>query len=191
MEKDRLLAFSDGVIAIIITIMALELKAPQNVSLTGLYAIIPGLSSYVLSFIYIAIYWNNHHHMFHIVKHVNGSILWANNYLLFWLSLVPFATAFMGNTGFASLPTAIYGCILLMSAMAYFILQGKIIKAQGEESLLKKALGKDRKGKVSASLYVLAIIISIFSPLLANIIYSAVAVIWLVPDKRIENILKN
>lgn len=186
MEKDRLAAFSDGVIAIIITIMVLELKAPHGADFAALLALAPVFLSYVLSFIYVAIYWNNHHHMLHTVTRVKGGILWANMHLLFWLSLIPFATAWMGENHFAAVPTALYGVALLMSAIAYSVLQSTIVCSQGEQSVLKRAIGRDVKGRLSVVLYLLAIGVSFVSPLVANLVYVAVALMWLLPDRRIE-----
>jgi len=191
MRKERLEAFSDGVLAIIITIMVLEIKVPLGDKLFNLKPLIPVFSSYVLSFIYIGIYWNNHHHMMHTVKHVTGIILWANLHLLFWLSLVPFVTGWMGENHFKSLPVALYGIILLMAAVAYFILQTVIIKSHGTDSILARAVGKDFKGKISPILYVIAIGSSWISGWIAGAIYMLVAFIWLVPDKRIEVIFNN
>lgn len=190
MNKTRLEAFSDGVFAIIITIMVLEIKVPHGHNFGDLLALLPIFLSYVLSFIYLGIYWNNHHHMMHTVKHVSGSILWANMHLLFWLSLVPFATAWIGETGFVSAPMVVYGCILLLSAIAYFILQSQIIKQEGEKSLLKKAIGNDIKGKISPIIYLSAIISGKFYPVISGMLYVIVALIWLIPDKRIERTLK-
>jgi len=187
MGKGRLEAFSDGVIAIIITIMVLELKAPHDDSLGALMALIPVFLSYVLSFIYVGIYWNNHHHMLHTCNKITGPILWANLHLLFWLSLFPFATAWMGENHYAAVPSASYGVVLLMAAVAYFTLQQLIIASQGPDSLLKKAVGADFKGKLSLVLYVLAIALSFWSQWLSQGIYILVALIWLVPDPRIEN----
>jgi uncharacterized membrane protein len=189
MEKDRLLAFSDGVVAIIITIMVLELKVPHGASWEDLAGVLPTFLSYVLSFVYVAIYWNNHHHLLYTVNRVDGLILWANTHLLFWLSLVPFATAWMGENHFAKLPTAVYGVALLMPAIAYPLLQKAILRREGQDSTLAKALGRDIKGKISPFLYVTAIALSFVSPLLAGIIYVSVAVMWLIPDRRIERAL--
>lgn len=191
MRKERLEAFSDGVLAIIITIMVLDIKVPLGDKLINLKPLIPVFSSYVLSFIYIGIYWNNHHHMMHTVKHVTGIILWANLHLLFWLSLVPFVTGWMGENHFKSLPVAMYGIILLMAALAYYILQTVIIKSHGTDSILARAVGKDFKGKISPILYVIAIGSSWISGWIAGTIYMLVAFIWLVPDKRIEVIFNN
>jgi uncharacterized membrane protein len=189
MEKDRLLAFSDGVVAIIITIMVLELKVPHGASWDDLAGVLPVFLSYVLSFVYVAIYWNNHHHLLYTVNRVDGLILWANTHLLFWLSLVPFATAWMGENHFAKLPTAVYGVALLMPAIAYLLLQKAIIRREGQDSRLARALGRDIKGKISPFLYVTAIALSFVDPLIAGIIYVSVAVMWLIPDRRIERVL--
>lgn len=186
MTKDRLSAFSDGVIAIIITIMVLELKAPHSPEWASLIKIAPIFLSYVLSFLYIAIYWNNHHHLLHTVRHVNGAILWANTHLLFWLSLVPFATAWMDDNQFAAAPVALYGLVLLMAGLAYYILQLTIIASQGKDGALAKALGRDIKGKLSPVLYLAAIGASLVAPLVSLAIYIGVAVMWLIPDRRIE-----
>jgi len=189
MGKNRLEAFSDGVIAIIITIMVLELKAPHEVELSALKPMLPVFLSYVLSFVYVAIYWNNHHHLLHTVKHVSSAILWANLHLLFWLSLFPIGTAWIGENHIAPLPTALYGCILLMAALAYYILQTAIIAKHGRDSLLASAIGRDWKGKLSLVLYVTAIPLSFAHPWIGNAIYVLVALIWLVPDRRIERVL--
>lgn len=188
MDKGRLEAFSDGVIAIIITIMVLELKVPHDESLDALASLIPVLMSYVLSFVYVGIYWNNHH-MLHASHKVTGAILWANLHLLFWLSLFPFATAWMGENHFAKIPTALYGVILLMAAIAYFLLQQVIIASQGTTSILKKAVGRDWKGKVSIVAYVIAILGAYWSQSLSQVLYVLVALVWLVPDRRIEKVL--
>jgi uncharacterized membrane protein len=190
MPKERLAAFSDGVIAIIITIMVLELKAPHSVEWSALVAVAPAFGSYVLSFIYIGIYWNNHHHLLHTCTRVNGVILWANLHLLFWLSLVPFVTAWLGENHFAAQPTALYGLALLMPAIAYVLLQKAIIAQQGSESQLQRALGSDFKGKISPVLYIVAIALSFVAPWAAQAIYVLVALIWLVPDRRIERVLR-
>lgn len=189
MNKTRLEAFSDGVIAIIITIMVLELKVPHGDNFEALTSLIPVFLSYVLSFIYVGIYWNNHHHMLHTCHKITGSILWANLHLLFWLSLFPFATAWMGENHYAALPSALYGFILFMAAIAYFILQHFIIVSQGVTSLLKKAVGSDIKGKLSTVLYVIAIITSFWAQWLSQGLFILVALIWLVPDRRIEKVL--
>lgn len=186
MKKGRLEAFSDGVLAIIITIMVLEIKVPHGDKFTDLIALIPVFLSYVLSFIYLGIYWNNHHHLLHTVTQVSGNILWANLHLLFWLSLVPFVTGWMGENHFSARPMALYGFILLMAATAYYILQSQILKIDGKDSILAKAIGKDIKGKISPILYVLGILSSWFSSWLAGVFYVLVALIWLIPDKRIE-----
>jgi uncharacterized membrane protein len=191
MRKERLEAFSDGVLAIIITIMVLEIKVPLGDKLSDLKPLIPVFSSYVLSFIYIGIYWNNHHHMMHTVKRVTGKILWANLNLLFCLSLVPFVTGWMGENHFKSLPVALYGFILLSAAIAYYILQTVIIKSHGTDSILARAVGNDLKGKISPILYVIAIGSSWISGWISGAIYMLVALIWLVPDRRIEVILES
>lgn len=190
MNSSRLEAFSDGVLAIIITIMVLEMEVPEESSLEALLHLLPVFLSYVLSFIYVGIYWNNHHHMMHLVTRVNGGILWANLHLLFWLSLIPFATGWLGENQFAELPLALYGFVLLMAAIAYFILQNRILAIQGKESRLARALGKDLKGKASPILYILAIVASFFYPWIAGSLYVLVALMWLIPDKRIEIIFK-
>jgi uncharacterized membrane protein len=189
MGKDRLAAFSDGVIAIIITIMVLELKVPHGASWSTLAGVLPNFISYVLSFIYLAIYWNNHHHLLHTVTRVDGAILWANSHLLFWLSLIPAATAWMGENLLAPLPTAVYGAVLLMPAIAYYLLQKAIVRKQGAHSVLATALGSDMKGKLSPVLYIAGIALAFITPWLSILIYVLVAVMWLIPDRRIENIL--
>jgi uncharacterized membrane protein len=189
MEKNRLEAFSDGVIAIIITIMVLELKVPHTPGLAELKPLLPVLLSYVLSFIYVGIYWNNHHHLFHSTQKVTGGILWANLHLLFWLSLFPFTTGWMGENHLASTPTAVYGFVLLMAAIAYYILQRTIINQQGRNSLLAAAIGKDWKGKISPLGYLAAIPLAFVNPWLASSLYILVALMWLVPDRRIERVL--
>ncbi len=189
MNKNRLEAFSDGVLAIIITIMVLEMKVPQGGNLNALRPLLPVFMSYVLSFVYIGIYWNNHHHMLHACKNVTGTILWANLNLLFWLSLLPFVTGWMGENHFEPLPSALYGLILLTTAMAYLALQTVIIRAQGKGSLLKKAIGGDWKGKLSSVLYVVGMATALKSSMIAQMIYVFVALLWLVPDKRIERVL--
>lgn len=191
MNKTRLEAFSDGVLAIIITIMVLELKAPHGDQLASLFELLPVFLSYVLSFVYVGIYWNNHHHMLHAARQVNGAILWANLHLLFWLSLIPFATAWMGENHFSGAPTAAYGVVLLMSALAYYILQRAIVAAQGPQSVLGVALGKDFKGKISPVLYVAGVAVACVAPYIAQSLYVAVALMWLVPDKRIERALRH
>ena len=189
MNTTRLEAFSDGVLAIVITIMVLEIKVPHTSDPQALLPLIPVLLSYVLSFVYIGIYWNNHHHLLHTVSRVNGSILWANLYLLFWLSLTPFATGWMGQNIFAPAPTAFYGVILLMAGVGYFLLQERIIAAQGPDSLLRRAIGNDRKGKASLLLYGVGIVSTLWSSAIAQVIYALVALIWLIPDRRIERVL--
>ena len=190
MGKDRLAAFSDGVIAIIITIMVLELKVPHGTGWAALMSVLPHFVSYVLSFIYLAIYWNNHHHLLHTVTRVDGLILWANCSLLFWLSLIPVATAWMGENFLASVPTAVYGVILLMPAIAYLLLQKAIMRKQGAHSVLATALGADFKGKISPVLYAAAIALAFVAPWASILIYVLVAVMWLIPDRRIENVLR-
>jgi uncharacterized membrane protein len=189
MGTGRLEAFSDGVLAIIITIMVLELRVPHETTLDALRPLLPVLLSYVLSFVYLGIYWNNHHHMLHATRQVTGAILWANLHLLFWLSLVPFVTAWMGENHFASTPTALYGVVLLMAAIAYTILQRQILRAEGPGSVLARAIGRDTKGKVSPLLYALAIGSAFARPEIAEGIYVLVALMWLIPDRRIERVL--
>ncbi|MCC6864927.1 MAG: DUF1211 domain-containing protein [Ignavibacteria bacterium] len=189
MTKSRLEAFSDGVLAIIITIMVLELKIPHGTELSDLIPVYPYFLSYVLSFIYVGIYWNNHHHMLHTVNKVSGGILWANMHLLFWLSLVPFTTGWMAENHFAPLTLTLYGVDLLMAAIAYFILQKRILTIHGEGSLLKKAIGNDIKGKISPVLYIAAIILSFFNQWASGAIYVLTALIWLIPDRRIEKVI--
>lgn len=186
MTKSRLEAFSDGVIAIIITIMVLELKVPHEDSIQSLEPLIPVFISYILSFIYVAIYWNNHHHMMQAVDSVNGRILWANTHLLFWLSMVPFSTSWLGENSFSQWPAVIYGFVLFMNAVAYTILAKSLVSHHGKESILAKALGKDGKGKLSLVLYASAIFLAFVNPWFSFAIYILVAIIWLVPDKRIE-----
>jgi len=189
MEKNRMEAFSDGVLAIIITIMVLEMKVPRGTDLPALKPVLPVFLSYVLSYVYVGIYWNNHHHMLHATKRVSGGILWANLHLLFWLSLFPFATGWMGQNHLSSIPTAAYGCVLLMAAISYWILQRAIIRHQGTASVLASAIGADWKGKLSPALYAAAIPLALVTPWLANAIFVLVALIWLIPDKRIERVL--
>jgi uncharacterized membrane protein len=189
MGSGRLEAFSDGVLAIIITIMVLELKAPHGAGLADLRPLIPVFLSYVLSFVFIGIYWSNHHHLLHAVSQVNGRVLWANLHLLFWLSLIPFATGWMGENHFAAWPVALYGGVLLSAAVAYFILTRLLISYHGRDSALAKALGKDIKGKASLLFYTAAIPLSFVSPWLACALYVLVVIIWLIPDRRIERAL--
>ncbi len=189
MSKGRLEAFSDAVIAIIITIMVLELKVPHGVDWHALLPLLPKFLSYVLSFVFLGIYWNNHHHLFQTVKHVNGRTLWANMNLLFWLSLTPFVTGWMGENNFASFPVALYGIVLLCAAISYYILTLTLISQHGKDSTIAAALGKDYKGKISIIIYVAAILISFINSLISGGLYVLVAIIWLVPDKRIEKIL--
>ena len=196
MEKNRLEAFSDGVLAIIITIMVLELKVPavaatasHPAELADLKPVLPVLLSYVLSFIYVGIYWNNHHHMFHSTQHVTGGILWANLHLLFWLSLFPFVTGWMGENHFTTAPTAIYGAVLLLAAIAYYLLQSIIVAQHGRDSKLAESLGRDLKGKFSPVLYAAAIALAFLRPWISCAIYLGVALIWLIPDRRIERAL--
>jgi uncharacterized membrane protein len=190
MGKDRLAAFSDGVIAIIITIMVLELKVPHGAGWTALISVLPHFVSYVLSFIYLAIYWNNHHHLLHTVTRVDGLILWTNSFLLFCLSLIPVATAWMGENFLAPVPTAVYGVILLMPAVAYYLLQKAIMRKQGAHSVLATALGSDLKGKISPLLYIAAITLAFVASWVSILIYVLVAAMWLIPDRRIENALR-
>ena len=190
MNTGRLEAFSDGVLAIIITIMILEIKVPHQAEISALAGLIPVFLSYVLSFIYIGIYWNNHHHMMHATHIVTGDVLWANLHLLFWLSLVPFATGWIGENHFAKIPMAVYGCILLMAALAYTLLQNRIIKNEGKNSILAKAVGQDWKGKASLFLYCSAIVSCMISSWIAGSLYILVALIWLIPDPRIEKRIK-
>ncbi|HEX3185565.1 MAG TPA: TMEM175 family protein [Pyrinomonadaceae bacterium] len=191
MGKNRLEAFSDGVIAIIITIMVLELKAPHGEGIQTLLPLIPIFLSYVLSFVYLGIYWNNHHHLLNAVKTVTGSMLWANLHLLFWLSLIPFATGWMGENHFAPAPSALYGFVLLMAGVAYLILQRLIIAAQGPDSIVKKAIGNDWKGKLSAVLYAVAILFAFWWDWISLALYVVVALLWLIPDRRIEHVLRS
>jgi uncharacterized membrane protein len=190
MGKTRLEAFSDGVLAIIITIMVLEMKVPHGESFSDLLPLLPVFLSYVLSFVYVGIYWNNHHHMIHAASKVSGRVLWANLHLLFWLSLFPFATGWMGENRFAPLPTALYGVVLLMAASAYWLLERTIIAADGPDSVLKKAVGSDWKGKLSPLFYLLAIVATAWSTWIAQALYVLVALMWLIPDRRIERALQ-
>ena len=189
MTKGRLEAFSDGVLAIIITIMVLELRAPAGHSWSALRPLLPVFGSYVLSFVYLAIYWNNHHHLLQAARHVNGRVLWANLHLLFWLSLFPFCTAWMGDSHFATVPVAAYGVVLLLAACAYYLLVRALISRHGRESALAAAIGSDRKGRASVAVYAVAIPASVISPWLSCALYIAVALLWLVPDPRIERAL--
>jgi uncharacterized membrane protein len=188
MGKSRIEAFSDGVIAIIITIMVLELKVPHGASFNDLLPLLPVLGSYVLSFIYVGIYWNNHHHLLHATKHIAGSILWYNLHLLFWLSLLPFATGWMGENHFAPIPTALYGFVLLMAAVAYYLLVRALIRHHGRSSEFAQAFGLDTKGKLSIAAYVLGVPLSLLSSWLGLAIYFAVALAWFVPDRRVEKV---
>src|SRR5215472_10078227 len=186
MSKGRLEGFSDGVIAIIITIMVLEMKVPHGNRLEALKPLLPVFLSYVLSFLYVGIYWNNHHHMLHASTTVTGAMLWANLHLLFWLSLFPFTTGWMGENHFTAVPTALYGVVLLMAGVAYYLLQQVIIRAQGQNSILKKAIGRDWKGKLSPALYIVAIVATLRSTWIAQAVFVIAALIWLIPDRRIE-----
>lgn len=190
MTTNRLEAFSDGVLAIIITIMVLELHIPHGTDIAALQPLLPVLLSYVLSFVYVGIYWNNHHHMFHSARHVSGGILWANLHLLFWLSLFPFTTGWVGENHFAATPTAVYGLVLLMAALAYYVLQRAIIAQQGPGSILAAAVGRDWKGKLSPVCYLVAIPLGFLSSWIAMSLYTFVALLWLIPDRRIERVLK-
>lgn len=191
MKKGRLEAFSDGVIAILITIMVLELKIPHGADWASLRPLLPVFLTYILSFIYLAIYWNNHHHMLHATDHINGKILWANMHLLFWLSLIPFTTGWMGENHFAPLPTAVYGAVLLAAAIAYFVLQSTIIAEQGPNSKLRAAIGKDIKGKISPLIYLAAIPLAFLHQGIAESLYVLAALMWLIPDRRIESKLND
>lgn len=190
MGKGRLEAFSDGVIAIIITIMVLEMKVPHGDSLEALAPLLPVFLSYVLSFVYVGIYWNNHHHLLHATTRVSARVLWANLHLLFWLSLFPFATGWMGENHFAAWPSALYGVVLLMAAIAYWLLQQAIIASEGPSSVLKQALGSDWKGKLSPLFYIIGIVSTQFVPWVAEAAYVLVALLWLIPDRRIEHALQ-
>lgn len=191
MGKGRVEAFSDGVLAIIITIMVLEMKVPHDPTVRALLQLAPVFLSYILSFVYVGIYWNNHHHLLHTCKKITGPILWANLHLLFWLSLFPFVTGWMGENDFAPLPSALYGLVLFMAGLAYLFLQQAIIASQGKGSALKRAIGNDWKGKLSAVLYLSAIVSSLYVLWVAQIIYVAVALLWLVPDRRIEKLFQD
>ncbi len=188
MGTNRMEAFSDGVLAVIITVMVLEMKAPVGADLAALAPLFPVFLVYVLSFIYIGIYWNNHHHMLHAVERIDGRSMWANLHLLFWLSLVPFVTGWMGENHFAALPTALYGVVLLMAAISYTLLQIALVAANGKHALLANAVGRDLKGKLSVVCYVLAIPLAFVNQVIADVLYVAVAVMWLVPDRRIERV---
>jgi uncharacterized membrane protein len=188
-SKGRLEAFSDGVIAILITIMVLELRPPEGTDLEALAPLAPVFLSYVLSFTYLAIYWNNHHHTLQAAQVVDGRVLWTNMYLLFWLSLFPFATAWMGENGFAAVPTAVYGCVLLLAAISYTILLRALIAAPGQSAALAVAIGKDRKGRASLAIYSVAIPVALLAPFVALGLFMAVAAIWFIPDRRIERVL--
>jgi len=188
MAPDRLKAFTDGVLAIIITIMVLELRVPHDTALTSLRPLVPVALSYALSFVYLMIYWNNHHHLLNVTQRVTGGILWANAHLLFWLSLVPFVTAWMGENHFAPVPTAAYGVVLFLAGVAYLVLQRVIIVSQGPDSVLAAAVGRDMKGKVSALLYALAIPAAFIRPWIADVMFVGVAMMWLIPDRRIEHL---
>jgi uncharacterized membrane protein len=190
MTKTRLEAFSDGVIAIIITIMVLELKVPHSADLEALRPLLPIFLAYVLSFVNLAIYWSNHHHLLHATQRVNGAVLWANLHLLFWLSLFPFMTAWMGENHNATVPTAVYGGVLLMASIAYYVLVRTIVRFEGPRSRLATAIGRDRKGKLSTAIYLAAVPLTFVNPLLGDALYVTVALIWLVPDRRIETTFK-
>ncbi|AIY44168.1 Integral membrane protein [Collimonas arenae] len=191
MGKSRLEAFSDGVIAIIITIMVLEMKVPHEASLAALWLIYPVFVSYILSFVYTGIYWNNHHHMLHAVQKINGPVLWANLHLLFWLSLIPFATGWMGENHFSEVPVALYGVVLMMAGVAYYILSNTLIKLHGKESALAKAVGNDVKGKLSVIAYALAIPLTFVNRWIGLGLYVVVAIMWLIPDRRIEKVISS
>lgn len=186
MNKGRLEAFSDGVLAVIITIMVLEMKSPRGPSLEALRPVLPVLLSYLLSFVYIGIYWNNHHHLLHATQHVNGATLWANLHLLFWLSLVPFTTAWMNENHFASWPVAVYGIVLMLAGVAYFILTRTLIRLHGEDSTLARSIGRDQKGRLSIAIYAAGIALAFVRPWIAGACYIIVAIVWLIPDSRIE-----
>jgi TMEM175 potassium channel family protein len=191
MSKTRLEAFSDGVIAILITIMVLELRAPEGTDLEALRPLVPTFLAYLLSFIYLGIYWNNHHHMLQATRHISGGILWPNLHLLFWLSLVPFVTSWMGEHHLAAVPTAVYGVVMLCCAVAWWILQNCIVAVEGPDSTLAAAVGKDLKAKVSLGMYAAAVALAFVQPWIADALYATVAVIWLVPDRRIESKLSH
>ena len=190
MGKGRIEAFSDGVLAVIITIMVLELHAPHGVDLPALVELVPTFLSYVLSFVFVGIYWNNHHHLFQTVEHIDGGVMWANNHLLFWLSLVPFATAWMDQSSFATIPVAVYGLVLFMSGLAFYIVARRLVWLNGPDSKLARALGDDWKGKISPVLYIVGIASAFLSPWVANGFYVLVALMWLIPDRRIEQAIR-
>jgi TMEM175 potassium channel family protein len=187
MSKGRLEAFSDGVVAVIITIMVLELKVPHGASPAGLRPLVPVLLSYLLSYVYIGIYWNNHHHLLHATQRVNGATLWSNLHLLFWLSLIPFTTAWMGDNPRNSWPVAVYGIVLLLAGIAYYILTQALIRIHGDDSTLATSIGTDRKGKISIAIYTAGILLAFVQPWIANALYVTVAIMWLIPDRRIES----
>jgi uncharacterized membrane protein len=191
MTKNRLEAFSDGVLAIIVTIMVLEMKVPHTADLEALKPLFPIFLSYILSFVFVLIYWNNHHHLMHTVKQVDGRVLWANGHLLFWLSLLPFVSGWMGENHFASLPVLLYGIVALMSGVAYYILAQVLIKIHGKDSLLAIAVGKDKKGVISVVLYLIAVGFACFYPMVSCALFVSVAIMWLIPDKRIEKVLNS
>ena len=191
MTTSRLEAFSDGVIAIIITIMVLELKKPEGSELAALRPVLPELLTYVLSFVYLGIYWNNHHHMMHVTRSVNGAILWANLHLLFWLSLIPFVTGWLGESHGAPWPAALYGVVMLASAISYTLLQARIIRHHGSDSPLATAVGRDFKGKLSMAMYAAAIALAFVAGWISELIYVAVALLWVIPDRRIESVLRS
>jgi uncharacterized membrane protein len=186
LTKNRLEGFSDGVLAVIITIMVLEMKVPPGGDLAALRPLLPVFTSYVLSFVFVGVYWNNHHHLLHAATHVTGGILWANLHMLFWLSLIPFVTGWMGQNDFAGLPVAVYGVIQLMAGFAFFILAQSLVATHGRDSTLARAIGRDVKGKASLAIYIVAVPVAFVSPLIAFVLYVAVAIVWLVPDRRIE-----
>lgn len=186
MDKDRMAAFSDGVLAVIITIMVLEMKPPHGTSLAAMRPVLPIFLSYVVSFVYVGIYWSNHHHLLHVAEHVNGTILWTNLHLLFWLSLVPFTTAWVGENHLSSWPAALYGFVLLMAGFAYYILSAQLIQLHGSDSVLAKSIGSDIKTKISLAIYAAAIVLAFVRPWIAAVGYIVVAIMWLIPDRRIE-----
>ena len=190
MGKERLTAFTDGVVAVIITIMVLEMKSPRGATFNDLMPIAPVFLSYVLSFVYVGIYWNNHHHLLQAVRSVNGGILWANLHLLFWLSLTPFVTAWLGENGLQAIPVALYGGVLIMNGVAYTILTTLLIRHEGPDSLIARAIGRDLKGWASLGLYATAIVLAFVEPLVSVAIYVLVALIWLIPDRRVERVLR-